>query len=124
MYKMNVHENSGQTNPGRNRSLTNHLWKPTLRTFTIDRSKNNNNKNMPSCCLGSDCLHNTLALRDGHKCRICRQPVHSIGCSVMDDSYKVRENLLCLLCDAIRKEGADETGKESNNKKRRRKHKT
>ena len=35
----------------------------------------------------------------------------------MDNLYAAHENLLCLLCDAIQKEGFRKTGKESNNKK-------
>ena len=83
----------------------------------MNNNNNNNRKfpdstgfeSMPRCCLDGSCKHPTLAVREGHKCRLCRQPVHSIGCSILDDSCDAHENLVCLLCDAIEKAGSPPT---------------
>ena len=53
---------------------------------------------MPACCLGDKCRNKGLQLRSGHKCRQCRQIVHSINCSVVDESRDAHDNLLCLNC--------------------------
>ena len=54
---------------------------------------------MPACCLGSDCKNKQLELRSGHKCRLCRKPVHSINCSIVDETRQAHENLVCLQCN-------------------------
>ena len=66
---------------------------------------------MPACCLGRECKNKSLQLRAGHKCRQCKQVVHSIGCSVMDDAFEAHENLQCLSCAARQEEKHTAGGK-------------
>ena len=49
------------------------------------------------CVLGLVCNLPNGELRDGHRCRKCRERVHAF-CSHEDSSHSASSNLLCFLC--------------------------
>ena len=57
--------------------------------------------------MGAHCLNPNRELRPGHKCRTCKEIVHSVTCSNVDESRETSQNLQCFVC-AIKETAPEE----------------